>query len=346
MPGGKIRRQESSNTMGAAMIDMIWTAMACDEHGQQFAGKCPVPRSYYDIKGRPDEHLWAEACDKEITKLFDMGTFSIVDENDIPPGHKSINCCMSFKIKKDGDGNILEYRARCNADGRQQEVGSYGDTFAPTSKFSCIRSICAIAAQEGLTLYQFDVKGAFLLAECKERVYINLPGKYRLPKGKVLQCRRLIYGLKQAAHGWNRMFVKWLLDYGFVNLDNDRVTFVKNVNKDDGTKSKILLSIHVDDGLAACSDGAMYKEFFAAMSKDFDLIDSGELKLFLGGKVEQDRNKGIVRLSQEQYCNDVLKRFQMCDCTPVDTPCEENLHFAASDSPPLDKRDAEEVRKH
>jgi len=81
--------------------------MACDEHGQQFAEMRPVPRIYYDIKGRPGEHLWAEACDKEITKLFDMGTFLIVDENDIPPGHKNINCCMSFKIKKNGDGNIL-----------------------------------------------------------------------------------------------------------------------------------------------------------------------------------------------------------------------------------------------
>jgi len=57
MPGGKIQRQESSNTMGAAMIVMIWTAMACDEHGQQFAGMRPAPRSYYDIKGRPHEHL-------------------------------------------------------------------------------------------------------------------------------------------------------------------------------------------------------------------------------------------------------------------------------------------------
>ena len=142
------------------------------------------------------------------------------------------------------------------------------------------------------------------------------------------------------------MFVKWLLDYGFVNVDNDGVTFVKNVNKDDGTQSKILLSIHVDDGLAACSDETMYKEFIAAMSKDFDLSDSGELKWFLGGKVEQDRKKGIVRLSQEQYCNDVLKRFQMSDCTPVDTPCEANLHLAASDSPPLDKRDAEVVRNY
>ena len=72
MSGGKIRRQESSDTVSAAMIGMIWTAMACDEHNQQqqLAGMRPVPRSCYDIKGRPDEHLWMEACDKEIKKLF------------------------------------------------------------------------------------------------------------------------------------------------------------------------------------------------------------------------------------------------------------------------------------
>jgi len=86
---------------------------------------------------------------------------------------------------------------------------------------------------------------------------------------------------------------------------------------------------NMSDELAACSDEAMYKEFIAAMSKNLDLSDSGELKWFLGGKVEQDREKGIVRLSQEKYGNDVLKRFQTSDCTPVDTPCEANLHLAA-----------------
>jgi len=142
------------------------------------------------------------------------------------------------------------------------------------------------------------------------------------------------------------MFVKWLLDYGFINVDNDRVTFVKNVKKDNGSVSKIQLSIHVDDGLSACNDEAMYKEFIATLSKDFDLIDSGELKWFLGGKVEQDCDKGIVRLSQEQYCNDVLRKFQMSDCTPIDNPYEANLHLTASDSPLLDKRNAEVVRNY
>ena len=76
------------------------------------------------------------------------------------------------------------------------------------------------------------------------------------------------------------MFVKWLLDYGFVNVDNDGVTFVKNVKIEDRNVSKILLSIHVDDGPAACGDEVMYKDFIAAISKDFDLSDSGELNGF------------------------------------------------------------------
>ena len=36
----------------------------------------------------------------------------------------------------------------------------------------------------------------------------------------------------------------------------------------------------------------------------------------------------------------------MSDCTPVDTPCEANLHLAVYDSPPLDKKDAEVVRNY
>jgi len=89
--------------------------------------------SYYDIKGRPDKHLWVEVCDK-------------VSWEDVYLGHKNIDCCISFKIKKDRDGNILEHRARCNANGWQQEVASHSDKFAPTSKFSCSESMCFITA--------------------------------------------------------------------------------------------------------------------------------------------------------------------------------------------------------
>ena len=252
--------------------------------------------------------------------------------------------CFSFKRKEDSEGNLKEKRCRINADGRQQDKDSCGDTFAPTSKFSCIRTICAIAAQEGLKLYQFDVKGAFLMAPCEEPIYLNLPGRYRLPKGKALKCLRYIYGLRQSAAHWHKLFSKWLKDYGFENIDSDGVTWSMTGKKSDGTPSKLLLTVHVDDGLAACNDPDMYQAFLEALRKDFELSNCGELDWLLGCKVEQE--EGMVRLHQEKYCNDVLKRFQMADCRPVSTPCEPNMHLTDADCPPLHQRNPEVVRNY
>jgi hypothetical protein len=214
-----------------------------------------VPRSYYDIKGRPDEDAWYGAADKELTKLFDMGTFEITEASSVPKGTKVMDTVFSFKRKEDSEGRLKELRCRINADGRQQEKGSCGDTFAPTSKFSCVRTICVLAAQEGPTLYQFDIKGAFFMSPCKEDIYINLPGKYRLPKGKVLKLKKYIYGLRHSAFHWHQLFAKWLANYGFENIDSDgvTVTWVKTDTKGCGSSGKLLLTVHVDDGLAACA---------------------------------------------------------------------------------------------
>jgi hypothetical protein len=61
---------------------------------------------------------------------------------------------------------------------------------------------------------------------------------------------KLIYGLKQAAAGWNKMFANWLKQHNFLNLDGDGVTFMKEENRN-GKLCKLVLTVHVDDGLAA-----------------------------------------------------------------------------------------------
>jgi hypothetical protein len=103
------------------------------------------------------------------------------------------------------------------------------------------------------------------------------------------------------------MFSRWLVDYGFTNIDGDGVTYVKTQLDEKGFESKILMSIHVDDGIAASNNERMYKEFIAAMSKDFDLSDSGELKWFLGCKVEQD--KACRQLTLHHSTSAILKSY-------------------------------------
>jgi len=168
---------------------------------------------------------------------------------------------------------------------------------------------------------------------------MNLPGRYKLPPGKALKCKMLLYGLKQSAFGWHEMISGWLLEHGFENLDTDGVTFKQESTKLDRTISKILLTIHVDDAIVATDDDKYYQKFMDELGTSFELNASGKLTWFLECKVEQDLVKSTVQMSQEKYFNDVLKRFKMSDANAVHTPCEANQHVQASESPSMEHRD-------
>ena len=97
-----------------------------------------------------------------MSTCFEKGTFEIVD---IPPGVKELPSMWQYALKTGPNGEFVKCKARLVARGDLQFDSEYGDTFAPTSSFSVVRLLIAIATQAGLTLYQFDVKGAFLCAD-------------------------------------------------------------------------------------------------------------------------------------------------------------------------------------
>jgi len=48
--------------------------------------------------------------------------------------------------------------------------------------------------------------------------------------------------------------------------------------------------------------------------------DLGELHFILGLQVKRDRSARTLHLSQKQYTNTILDRFEMLDCKPAKTP--------------------------
>jgi len=68
-----------------------------------------------------------------------------------------------------------------------------------------------------------------------------------------------------------------LQDHGLKTLDIDGVTFMKEVKKADGTTSKIILTIHVDDAVVATNNDQFNAEFLTEPDKDFELSDNGRL---------------------------------------------------------------------
>lgn len=79
-----------------------------------------------------------------------------------------------YKTKLNEHGEIDKYTARLVAKGYAQECGvDYLEVFAPVARMDTVRIIIALAAQRGWSIYQLDVKLAFLYGELSEDVFVE-----------------------------------------------------------------------------------------------------------------------------------------------------------------------------
>ena len=142
---------------------------------------------------------------------------------------------------------------------------------------------------------------------------------------------RLLYGLRDSAARFHKTLSDWMVSYGFIPLDPDCTMFKLELNG-----STIYVALYVDDGLVAHNSDAEYKLFINALSKRFELsMDAKEVSWYLGVSITRDWENGTLKLSQEQYVNDLLKRFNMVDCNPVLTPFEVGQCLTSEDCPKI-----------
>jgi len=96
--------------------------------------------------------------------------------------------------------------------GNKQEYGiDYDETFVSVVKMTTVRTIFSIAASNGWSLHQIDVKNAFLHGDLTEDIYMTPPqGLFSSSKG-VFKLKRSLYGLKQAPRAWYAKFRSTLL---------------------------------------------------------------------------------------------------------------------------------------
>nr|GEY45906.1 retrovirus-related Pol polyprotein from transposon TNT 1-94 [Tanacetum cinerariifolium] len=125
--------------------------------------------------------------------------------------------------------------ARLVAKGYTQEEGiDFEESFAPVARLKAVWIFIAYAAHKSFSIYQMDVKMAFLNGPLKEEVYVaqpdglvdpNHPKKVYVaqPDGfvdpdhpeKVYRLRKALYGLKQAPRAWYDELSKFLTSKGF-----------------------------------------------------------------------------------------------------------------------------------
>ncbi|GKB22741.1 retrovirus-related pol polyprotein from transposon TNT 1-94 [Tanacetum coccineum] len=93
----------------------------------------------------------------------------------------------------------------------------FEESFAPVARIEAIRIFILDAANKNMTIYQMDVKTAFLNGELREVVYVSQPEGFVDPDNPthVYWLKKALYGLKQAPRAWYDMLSSFLLSQNF-----------------------------------------------------------------------------------------------------------------------------------
>ncbi|GJW54434.1 retrovirus-related pol polyprotein from transposon TNT 1-94 [Tanacetum coccineum] len=226
-----------------------------------------------------------------------------------------------YKVKLDEYGDVLKNKARLVAKGYRQEEGiDFEESFAPVARIEAIRIFIANAASKNMTIYQMDVKTAFLNGELKEEVYVSQPEGFVDPDHPthVYRLKKALYGLKQAPRAWYDTLSRFLLDNKFSKGAVDPTLFTQKTGK-----HILLVQIYVDDIIFASTDPKACEIFSYEMSSKFQMSMMGQMSFFLGLQVSQNP-RGIF-INQSKFALEILKKFGMDLCDPVDTPMVDRL---------------------
>ncbi|XP_021606554.1 uncharacterized mitochondrial protein AtMg00810-like [Manihot esculenta] len=115
-----------------------------------------------------------------------------------------------------------------------------------------------------------------------------------------------------------------LLSLGFVKSLSESTLYIKKNGAD-----LTIVSIYVDDLLITGSKQELIDCFKAEMFKEFEMTDLGLMSYFLGLEVRQRKNE--IFINQSKYAKEILKKFHMEGCKPVDTPMQPRVKFYKDD---------------
>ena len=324
-----VLRKEENSSLNRIKKGLDYQALATLAYSvtKRLASDVVTPKTVSEAIHGLDREEWLKAIALENESINNAGVFTIVP---IQKGKNLVGSRYLFKVKQDQHGLVSRLKVRLIAQGFSQIEGiDFFDVFAPVSRYTTIRTILAIAAERDLELHQMDVKTAFLNGTLEEEIYLKAPKGMAIPNGMCLKVNKGLYGLKQSPRIWNKNLHEFLEGQGFVRNRADPCAYSKH--EDDGPFT--MLAVFVDDIIIATDSKTYLEELRKAFKSKYKMDDIGNLEWCLGMLVERDRLQGTLKISQEQYIKDMLKRFGMEECNPVAIPADTNVVLCKSMSP-------------
>ncbi|WVY90442.1 hypothetical protein V8G54_035956 [Vigna mungo] len=298
------------------------------------------PQSFVEAMEMKDKEKCLQAMEEEMQSLKENQTYDLVE---LPKERRALQNKWVFKLKNEGNNPSPRYKARIVVKGCNQKKGiDFDEIFSPVVNMTSIRAILGLAAKLDLEIEQLDVKTTFLHGDLEEKIYMKQPEGFEEPGKEHLVCRlkKSLYGLKQAPRQWYKKFDSFMIQHNFKKTSADHCVFVKHYENGEST----ILLLYVDDMLIVGKDKIKIAALKKALSKSFAMKDLGAVKKILGMKISRDRFRRMLWVSQEDYIEKILKRFNMHNAKSARVPIAGHFKLSKSQCP-KNEEEKEEMSK-
>nr|GEX70694.1 copia protein [Tanacetum cinerariifolium] len=177
------------------------------------------------------------------------------------------------------------------------------ESFAPFARVEVVTIFVAYATRKNFSIYQMDVKTAFLNSPLKEEVVVHQPDGFVDPdfSNHIYRLKKAFYGFKQTPKAWYEKLSSFLIEHHFTKGIVDPTLLTRRYGDD-----ILLVQIYVDDIIFGSTNPVSSNRFVKLMKDNFKMSMIGKMKFFLG---LQDSGFELISYSDAGHagCNDDCK---------------------------------------
>nr|GFA33135.1 retrovirus-related Pol polyprotein from transposon TNT 1-94 [Tanacetum cinerariifolium] len=182
-------------------MDLLFEAMYDDYIGGQTSATVrtvPPVQEPQNVKEAMTDLAWIDSMQEELIQFKRMDVWVLVPA---PDNISPLTLKWIFKNKHDEEQTVIRNKSRLVVRGYRQEEGiDFEESFTPVARMEAIRIFLAYVAHKPFTVFQMDVKTAFLHGSLKEDVYVCQPEGFidADHPSHVYKLKKALHGLKQA----------------------------------------------------------------------------------------------------------------------------------------------------
>ena len=208
-----------------------------------------IPKSVQEVKELDHQNgnnLWWEAICKEMENVRPAFEVWEKDVSQIPPSYQQIKCHMVFDVKM---GENFRRKARFVVGGHMTEAPSTLTCSSIVSRDS-VRIILLVVALNGLNIMACDIQNAYLMADCREKIWTIARPEFGSEKGTPMVIRKALYGLKSSGAAFRAHLAETLYDIGIRSSKADPDVWLRPAVKPNGQTYYEYILCYVDDILS------------------------------------------------------------------------------------------------